>query len=628
MAKASEIPAWQQALLTMSAAVTGVVVIGVLYWAQVVFIPLALGIFLTFLLNPVIRVLERRGLGRAPSVVLVVVLAGLLLSGLVWLVTGHVASLTAELPTYTENIKGKVRQLRQLGGRSKLSERFTKMQQEISEELDSPKAEVSPGDAVGNAAPEIEPAVLSRQGPSELTETPAWLAGVLAVMLPALGSLGAVALAVLLAIFMLLNREDLRNRFIRMIGTGRMAGMTKAVDDAGERISRYLQMQLIVNGTYGLAWGAGLYLIGVDYALLWGFLAVILRYVPYVGAPIASILPIALSILQFPGWWQPLAVIGLLIVLELLSNNIMEPWLYGMSIGVSVVATVVAAVFWGFLWGPIGLVLSSPLTVCLIVLGKYVPQLEFFHILLGDEPVLDPHVTFYQRLLARDQDEAAQLVLTYARTSPVDEVYDALLIPALNYARRDRQRDELTEADEEFIHRATQEVLEDLGEQCRAEKPEDAALEQSATNEVGAEAPKRVHIMACPAQDEADRLGLAMLQKLLDDGKWEFEITPESMLTSELVALVAEKRPALICIGSLPPGGLAHTRYLCKRLRAPFPGVKIVVGRWGLKANVDSHREQLEEAGADLMATTLIETRDQIEGWLPALQNPAGRAAG
>jgi len=271
-------------------------------------------------------------------------------------------------------------------------------------------------------------------------------------------------------------------------------------------------------------------------------------------------------------------------------------------------------------------VLSSPLTVCLVVLGKYVPHLEFLDVLLGDEPALDPHVTYYQRLLARDQDEAAQLVLAQAKTPPVDEVYDALLIPALNYTRRDRQRDELTDADEEFVHRATQEVLDDLGEQSRAAPV--SAEEEPPPEARAASSANRVYVLACPAQDEADRLALVMLKQLLDPNKWEVEIATGSLLTSELVTLVAEKRPALICIGSLPPGGLAHTRYLCKRLRVPFPGIKIIVGRWGLKGNVESNREQLEEAGADLMATSLIETRHQFDGWLPALDNAEARAAG
>lgn len=625
MARPSAAQDWQQAIIVIAAAVVAVVLIAALHWAQIIFIPLALGIFLTFLLNPIIRVLERGGLRRVPAVVLVVVLAGCVLSGLLWMVTDQVTTLVAELPTYTENIKGKVRQIRKMGGRTQLTERLGTMQREIAEELNSdsePKSSQT-GEAKDVAVKTAETPPATAANP--LTEAPAWLAGIVAVIVPALTSIGTVALAVLLAIFMLLQREDLRNRFIRLVGQGRVAGTTKAVDDAAERISRYLLMQLIVNGTYGLAWGVGLFFIGVDHALLWGFLAAVLRYVPYIGAPIAAILPVALSLVQFPGWWQPLAVLGFLIVLELVSNNLMEPWLYGTSIGVSVVATVISAVFWGFLWGPIGLVLASPLTVCLVVLGKYVPQLAFIDVLLGDEPVLEPHFSFYQRLLARDQDEAAQLVLNHVKEGPLETVYDALLIPALNFARRDRQRDEVTDLDEEFIHRATREILADLGEKRSAALFSGDETSPSRGEETSLQPP--IHLLAIPAQDEADRLALSMLVQLLDARKWQVEIMGSEMLTSELVAAVGEKRPALICIASLPPGGLAHTRYLCKRLRAPFPAVKIIVGRWGLRGNLESNREQLDEAGGDQMAVTLLEARDQLEAWRPTLASVTPRAA-
>jgi predicted PurR-regulated permease PerM len=339
-------------------------------------------------------------------------------------------------------------------GKGALAERIDAMIREVTGEWEAP-AEGASSDRVSDDLREPTKVVVQ-------PESPPWIARLPVVLSPVLELLTTLALAAVLAVFMLLKREDLRNRFIRLVGVGRITGTTKAVDDACERVSRYLLMQLVINGTYGLAWGLGLWLIGVEYAVLWGFLAVVLRYVPYVGAPIAALLPMALSLVQFPGWWEPLAVVGLLLVLELISNNIMEPWLYGMSMGVSEVAGLVAAAFWGFLWGPIGLVLSSPLTVVLVVLGKYVPQLEFFDVLLGDQPVLKPEVAYYQRLLARDQDEAFDMVLTQLRQIPVEEIYDKLLLPPLSFVKRDRMRDELTEEDETFVCQATREVLEDL----------------------------------------------------------------------------------------------------------------------------------------------------------------------
>jgi hypothetical protein len=437
--------------------------------------------------------------------------------------------------------------------------------------------------------------------------------------------LGCLGLTLVLVVFMLLKREDLRNRLIRLVGHGRITVTTKAVDDAGQRISRFLRMQFIINCGFGLTMTAGLLAIRVPHALLWGFLAALLRYVPYLGSTVTALVLITVSMAVFPGWLQPILVVALIVVLELTAANVMEPWLFSQSMGVSEVALLVAAAFWAFLWGPVGLVLSSPLTVCLVVLGKYVPQLEFLDVLLGDEPPLEADVSYYQRLLARDQDEAAQLVLTQAKTSTPEQVCDALLVPALNYVKRDRERDELTEADEQFVLRATREIVEDLGERQAA-----AAVAAGAgpPAEAGAGPPRKTLVLGCPGHDEADALALAMLKQLLDPARWEMEIMSVEVLSAELVSLAGEKEPALVCIGALPPGGLAHTRYLCKRLRARLPGARIVVGRWGLKGNVEQNEAQLREAGADQVETTLTETRDHLTAWLPVLATEEVKAAG
>jgi hypothetical protein len=437
----------------------------------------------------------------------------------------------------------------------------------------------------------------------------------------ALETLGQAGLAIVLTVFMLLKREDLRDRLIQLVGQGRMTVTTKAVDDASTRISRYLLMQLVINSIFGLALGVGLFLIGVDYAFLWGFLAGVLRYVPYIGSTVAALFAIALSLAQFEGWVHPLSVLGLIAVLELVTYNLLEPWLFSQSLGVSEVALLVAAAFWAFLWGPVGLVLSGPLTVCLVVLGKYVPQLRFFDVLLGDEPALDTNISYYQRLLARDQDEATQLVLAQVKTSPPECVYDELLVPALNFVKRDHERDDLTEADEQFVLRATREILEDLGERQGT-----GVKAEATTSTTQALALHKILVLACPGRDEADRLALEMLRQLLDPVKWELQVLSVEMLSAELVAVAAEKEPAVVCIGALPPGGLAHARYLCKRLRARLPVTKIVVGRWGLLGNVQQNQEQLREAGADHVETTLLETRDDLNAWLPVLAHKESKA--
>jgi hypothetical protein len=300
----------------------------------------------------------------------------------------------------------------------------------------------------------------------------------------------------------------------------------------------------------------------------------------------------------------------------------MEPLLYGQSMGISAVAQLVSAAFWAFLWGPIGLVLSAPLTVVLLVLGKHVPQLEFLEVLLGDEPALEPDVILYQRLLARDQDEATQLVFNTSKSADSQHVYDELLIPVLNTANRDRANDDLSDDDEQYVLQTLQDILQDLGERrsaaVLAEQANGAAETTVKTDQV------RIRLLACPARDEADRLGLLMLKHLLDPVKWDVEITAVETLTSELVARVEQEKHAVVCIGSLPPGGLAQSRYLCKRFRAQFPHLKIIVGRWGLRGNVEGNREQLEEAGADVVGTTLRATCTQLDSWLSILIHEEG----
>lgn len=610
----------------MAKLLTVVAVIGGLYWAQPVLIPIALAVFFSSLLDPVVRTLQRRHLGRTPSVVLVVLLATMLLGIAAWRVQVELVNLTQELPAYTENVRAKVKSLRQLGQGASI-ERLAKMTQDITWEweraLPSP-AEQSADTARENLPPETEESSPDGVEPERDTssgaaqpEGPSWLSWSSTYFGSAIATLAGLALTLALVVFMLLEHEALRNRVIRLMGSNRMTATTKALDDAGGRISRYLFMQLAGNSTYGLAWGLSLYFIGVDYALLWGFLAAILRYIPYIGAPVAALLPITLSLAQFPGWWLPIGVIAIFLLLELIWNNIVETLLYGHNIGVSPVAMLVSAAFWTFMWGPIGLLLSGPLTVCLAVLGNHVPELGFFAVLLGDTPALDPQASYYQRLLARDQDEATQLIWTQEKASPAESLFDQMLLPALVYTKRDRESGDLSTADEEFIHQVTREIVEELGERHSAATLPAGANAVQLTADRSAAA--RFLILACPARDLGDRLALEMLQQLLDPAQWKVELTAVETLTAETVELVVSDKPAVICIGALPPGGLAHARYLCKRLRARHPNLKILVGRWGLKDNPEANREQLQQAGADLMATTLLETRKQLYDWLPVL---------
>jgi predicted PurR-regulated permease PerM len=578
----------------MAGTVVAVVVVAFLVWAKLVLVPFTLAIFLSFLLNPLVMVLQRRGLRRSTAVPIVVLLAAVVLVGVAWAVGREVNSTLDELPKYKGNIKNRVQSVREMMGRGATEGPLGQMVREISGE----PAEETP-------APPADPSAQKKTSSGWIDVTD------LLGRLQSLFSGGALAL--FLAIFMLLQREELRNRIIWLIGHERMAETTKAMDDAGERISRYLLLQTLVNVSYGLILSLGLALLGVDHALLWGFLAAVLRFVPYLGGWIAAIPPLLLSLAIFPGWGRPLMVLIFVVVLETSTNNVLAPWLYGRSLGVPGIVLLLAAAFWSFLWGPIGLVLSAPFTVCMVVLGRYVPQLSFLDVLLGDRPALPPHLAFYQRLMALDADEATRIAVGHQeRADDREQVYDELLVPALSYARRDRQRKSLTAEDEQLILQATREIAEDLSERMEQDRQEPPAID-------GQKA--RLLVIGCPASDEMDEQALELLRHLLDSTRWEMEITPAAMLTAELIARVEERQPALLCIGSLPPGGLAHTRYLCKRLRTRFPNVKIVVGRWGLRELVAEDLEPLKQAGADAVTTTLLETRANLNAWLPVLSS-------
>ena len=459
MANGRTAPQWQRSIVLLSGTVVAVVAVSVLYWAQSIFIPVALAIFLTFLLNPVVSRLRTWGLRRTPAVILTVFTAALLLGVTCWIVTVQVSSLLRELPEHTETVKAKIKSLKTL---VEGSGRFARMVEEIDREIKGAPASPHAGQshsAENPAQPPAQPRAVIIE-----PQSPVWLGRITSFLSPLMECLGEFALAIILVIFMLQQREEFRNRVIRLVGYARVAPATKFVDEAGNRISRFLLLQALVNGSFGLLLGFGLLALGVKYALLWGFLGAMLRYLPYIGPYLAAFLPVSTALALNEGWATTLLVIGLFLTLELVIANVIEPRLYGQSMGVSEVALLVSAAFWAFLWGPIGLVLSSPLTVCMVMLGRYVPQLEFLAVLLGDEPALNLKDSFFQRLLARDQDEAEDLILERLETAPPDEIFDNVLVPALCSTRQSVSRGEITEADEQAIMHSLGEIVDDLGD--------------------------------------------------------------------------------------------------------------------------------------------------------------------
>ena len=563
-------------------------IVAALYWAQSVLIPVAVALLLSFLLGPPVRALQRTGLGstrggRVVSVILVVILVSLVLGGISYVVAQQIVLLSHELPQYRGNLKQKIADLHGVRKPGALKE-VESTASEVISELQKPE--------LSKRGPVPVPVTVKNE-PFGFVHVPK--------LLDAVTSAGFV---IVLVIFMLIEQRDLRNRLIRLTGHGRLTVTTRALGDANNRITRYVLVQTMINLGYGVAIGLGLYVIGIPYVVLWGFLAFALRFVPYIGTVMGALAPIALSLAVFPGWPRPLLTLGLFLVVETLTYVVVEPLLYRQALGLSQTALLVAIAFWTWLWGPIGLLLATPLTVCLVVLGTHVPALGFLTILMADdEPVLRGDVSYYQRLLASDEAEANDIVRAYLERHAREDVCDDILLPALSHAKRDREMKRLPDEEAQAIYEAAARSVADLAA-APLSSPEGSDGERPMS------ASEQAHVQGCVAGGEEGEVALHMLEYLLRPHAILLEVGSSLTLPGEVLSLVAARNPTIVCVASIRPGDLAQTRYLCKRLRTRFPHLKIVVGRWGEKDEVEE--EQLLASGADAVAASLRQARDQI----------------
>ena len=568
-----------------------VLIVGSLYLAQAFLIPIALAFLFTFLLTPVVAGVERLKLGRVAAVLLVVLFVFSVLSAGIWMVAAQLASVANQLPTYRNNIRQKIIDIRGAGKDGAL-EKVKKTAKEVQEELGKESA----------STPKPREVIVRDQGSGPFSPFSSAVA-------PVLDYLAAVGLIVVLVVFMLIRRENLRNRLIRLLGYGRLTITTKAIEEAGRRMSRYLLTQVLINSSFGVAVALALFFIGLPYALLWGFLAALLRFIPYIGATLAAALPTILALAVFNDWFWPLVVLGVIFALELVNNMALEPLLYGESAGVSEVGLLVAIAFWTWLWGPVGLILATPLTVCVVVMSKYVPQLEFISVLMSDDRVIDTEAVFYQRLLAMDRTEAKAIVQTFLKDHSAETIYDELMVPALSYAKRDLLRGTLTDTEEQLVFQSVREILADL-EVAKAKEHPDG--EAAVATTAGRPDTTKLTILGSPARDEADEIALLMLRQLLDSNRFEIEVLGEEALTSEILARIAEKKASVLCVASVAPDGVRRIRALCKRVRLRFPEIKISIGYLGNGGEVSPNTESLLSAGAEKISSSLTQWRDHV----------------
>jgi predicted PurR-regulated permease PerM len=582
--------------------VVAVVVIAILYLAKVLFLPLAFAILFAFLLAPLVSGLERLHLPRALSAIVVILGFAALLGTAGWMLFTQLVAVTNDLPIYRDNITQKLQAIH-----SPSNSAFSRAQREVerlSEQL-----------GLANSSAVLHPAPSQQQGNNPLGSTPDRPVQVREVARPTgrLDQLGGILeplttsfLCVVFTFFVLLQREDLRNRVIHLSGDRNLSVMTQAMNDASDRISRYFSLQVLVNLTYGTLVFAALYFIGLPHAVLFGSLAGLLRFVPYVGAPIAALLPTLLSLAVFPGWTHSLLIVAFFLVLEVFTANYAEPRVYGKHTGLSSLAILVAAAFWTLIWGPVGLVLSVPLTVCLVVMGRHVPVLEFLTVMLGDKPVVPPATCYYQRLLAHDEREAGEIIDACLKDSSLENIYDSVLIPALMKSQQDRVQGDLEESNLEFIRQTTRELIDELGIR---DTPDQETLHLPARK-----GRPVIKVLCVPVRDETDELGSMMLAQLLDaSGLQAMAIAMRR--ADEILATISEENPEIVFLSGLPPFGAARAHRLYRSVRARFPQLRLMIGIWGYTDDLGKTAQKISRGESVHISTTLADAVREVRSF-------------
>lgn len=581
-----------RALVGIWSVVLGSFVLAGLFLARDLLVPVTLAALLTFLLAPLVTRLER-WVGRIGAVLGVVMLILVATGAAGWVLTRQVVDLSTRLPDYQENLQSRLRSF-QLWSDPRFA-KVSGMMEELRKDLSRARTNTvgpGPGRPEPGTPPPMRVEVVEQPGRAN----PFGLAQ--ALIAPVLGPIGRAALVFLLVVFMLLKREDLRSRLIRLIGQGRISATTRAMDDAGARVTRYLLMQSVLNAGYGTLVAIGLYFIGVPNAPLWGVSAAVLRFIPYVGPWIGAAAPIALSLAVSAGWTMPLLALGLFIGLELLSNNVLEPWLYGASTGVSPLALVLAAVGWTWLWGPVGLVLATPMTVCLVVMGRHIPGLSFLGVLLSSEDALTPAEDCYYRLLTVGERDEMEFVEAYVAARSLAALYDDVLLPVITAVEIDHRLERLDDGQREIVEQGLRDIVEDLG--ARAPTP--------SGNDVGTIVrPPAGRVYCLPARAERDELAGSMLVQLLRQQGVEAQVAPTKLGIETLTGLVEKAGVDAVCISVVTPSTVLHARYLCLRLRAALPGLKILVGLWGATEQLVDSTRRVRESGADVVVTSFAE---------------------
>jgi predicted PurR-regulated permease PerM len=570
---------------TLTSLAALVLIVAVLHVGREIFLPLACAVLITFALAPAVIYLRRKGLPHLASVLAVVTLAFAVIGVFVLVVVGQIGSLAQQLPSFQANIVTKLDALQAENDGNRIVARLTRMASTINSEISTTLNESEAEDA----AP-VKVEVIERRNAFEMLSD---------LLVPLVSPAATVGLVVVVVIFMLLQREDLRDRFIRLVGSHDLHRTTQVLEEAGTRVARYLLTQLLVNIIYALPIGIGLWLIGVPNAVLWGMLTLVLRFVPYIGSILAAAFPLFLAFAVSPDWSAVLWTAALFILVELVTSNLIEPWLYGTRTGVSPLAIIVAAIFWTWIWGPLGLVLSTPMTVCLVVLGRHIPQFAVFDILFGDRPVLAPHSRLYQRLLVGDVAESSYRAAGELETEYLSDFHRSVTIPALLLAQSDHGRAAMGASQEQVFARSFATFLDTL---------EPAVAEEQAEAEETGGVPDGAgrRLLCLGGRSALDDVAAAALAQAARAEGAEAEVLPHGALTPARFAAVTGSAADCVILNFLDPaparGAILHLR----RIKRAAPGLRVGVVLWQAPDEIAASIPQAApsaEARAETLAT-------------------------
>jgi len=594
--------------VTISPVLGLVVAIAILYFARALLIPVAFALLFAFLLTPIVKRLESWKIPRAPASVLVLVVASAFVCVVGYVVTDQLISIAGSLPQFSGKLNARIDALR--GSSSSLSQVISEVE-DIGRDV-TEKNNASPATQQNSAKPAAPASPLR----VELVESHNVFQAIRDYSGMVLRPLGTAGLIAVFTVFMLIDRENLRYRVLRLMGQQKLQATTMAMDDAGQRVSRYVLMQFCVNAGFGTVMAVGLYFLGVPSPLLWGVLGLFLRFAPYIGPVIAGLLPFAVTLAMTDGWRTPLLVVALISITEVIIANFIEPLLYGIHTGLSAVAVLVSAVFWTVVWGPIGLVLATPMTVCLTVLGRHTPQLEFLNIILGDEPVLTPATIFYQRLLALDQQDALNVLETLGKDKQLIEVVDEIVVPALAMAERDRHTGQLEARREDFVVETVNEFVTELAE-SESMPTENRRLQQT-------------RVFCVPAHDAADEIVAAMCAHFLTREGFPAITFPVSDSPGELIRNLGGGPADVVCISAVPPFSAGNARKVSRSIQEHGSAPRIIAGMWTHDASSPAHVERLTKAlnatVVSSLAQAVAEVRAFDEASEPVSEDGASRA--